>query len=349
MTTGNPGIDIAATGGTMRLLMRALLLFLCCGTTLAQDVHHYVFFAQERDRLTESSFIGLKALEGAQVKYTWRELEPQQDAYDFSSVRHDLAVLKANGKKLFVQIQDVSFDTNIILVPRYLRDDPQYHGGADKQFDFQGDDENHATAAGWVARRWDPAVSDRFHRLLLALGREFDGQVEGVNLAETAVEFGESGRWFPKGFTPAIYRDAVLTNMIFLKQAFPNSVVMLYANFMPGEWLPDDDHSYLRSVYQRAKELKVGVAGPDLLPYKPGQMRHSYPLIRQCAGIVPTGIAVQWGNYQFKNPKTDRQVSVAELAGFATEYLKVNYIFWCTQEPFYSAKLLPWLARRRSE
>jgi hypothetical protein len=326
--------------------MRALLLFLLCGTGLAQEVHHYVFFAKERTRLTEPSFVGLKSLEGAQLKYSWRELEPQQDAYDFGPVRHDLDVLKANGKRLFVQIQDVSFDANIVPVPKYLLEESQYHGGADKQYDFANDDEARATPAGWVARRWDPAVSERFHKLLLALGREFDGQVEGVNLAETAVEFGQTGRWYPSSFTPVIYRDAVLTNMAVLKRAFPKSVVMVYANFMPGEWLPDDDHSYLRSVYQRAKELNVGVAGPDLLPYKPGQMRHSYPLIRECAGVVPTGIAVQWGNYQYENPKTGRQVSIAELAGFATGYLKANYIFWCTQEPYYSDKLLPWLARR---
>jgi hypothetical protein len=327
-----------------KLGWRVFLTLAWCLSACADGVHHYVFFAQERDRLTEPSFIGLKALEGAQVKYTWRELEPQQDAYDFSPIRHDLEVLKANGKRLFVQVQDSTFDAKYINVPKYLLNDPRYHGGADKQFDFEGDDESHATPAGWVARRWDPEVSGRFHKLLLALGREFDGQVEGVNLAETAVSFGESGRWFPQGFTPAIYRDAVLSNMVVFKQAFPKSVVMVYANFMPGEWLPDNDHSYLRSVYQRAKELKVGVAGPDLLPYKPGQMHHSYPLIRECAGLVPTAIAVQEGNYQFKNPKTGRQVSIAELAGFATEYLEVKYIFWCTQEPFYSDKLLPWLA-----
>jgi hypothetical protein len=31
------------------------------------------------------------------------------------------------------------------------------------------------------------------------------------------------------------------------------------------------------------------------------------------------------------------------LVEFATKQLKVNYIFWCTQEPFYSEKLLPFL------
>ena len=118
-------------------------------------------------------------------------------------------------------------------------------------------------------------------------------------------------------------------------------------NFMPGEWLPGKDQSYLRSVYRRAKEMKVGVGGPDLLPYQPGQMSHCYPLIRDCAGKVPTGIAVQDGNYQHKKPKSAQPVTISGLVGFATEYLKVDYIFWCTQEPFYSQKLIPFLQEQR--
>jgi hypothetical protein len=326
-------------------LLTVSLLLSCVGAA-GQGVHQYVYFERAHERLTEPSFISVKVLEGAQVKYTWRELEPEKDAYDFSSIQHDLTVLKANGKKLFVQIQDVSFDAAFINVPKYLLSDPGYHGGADKQFEFSGDDDSGAKPSGWVSRRWDPEVGGRFHELLLALGKEFDGRVEGVNLPETAVDFGQTGRFFPKGFTPSAYRDAVLSNMTVLKQAFPKSVTMQYANFMPGEWLPEDDHSYLRSVYQRAQELKVGVGGPDLLPHKPGQMRHNYPLIRACAGVTPTGIAVQTGNYQFKDPKTGRQVSIEDLAGFAKDYLRVDYIFWSTQEPFYSEKLLPWLARR---
>jgi hypothetical protein len=181
----------------------------------------------------------------------------------------------------------------------------------------------------------------------LALGKQFDGKVEGINLPETAVSFGESGLLFPKGFSPAIYRDAVITNMTVLKRAFPKSVVMQYANFMPGEWLPETDASHLRSVYQHAKELRIGVGGPDLLPYKPGQMKHSYTLIRACADVTPTGIAVQEGNYEHQNPKTGQQVTIAELVRFATEYLKIDYIFWCNQEPFYSEKLIPFLQQTK--
>lgn len=50
-----------------------------------------------------------------------------------------------------------------------------------------------------------------------------------------------------------------------LKEAFPKSVVLVYDNFMPGEWLPREDQGYMRAVYQAAKKLKV-VGGHDLLP-----------------------------------------------------------------------------------
>ncbi len=125
-----------------------------------------------------------------------------EDGYYFTAIEHDLVLLSSKGKKLFVQLQDVSFDPGVVNVPRYLVDDPQYGGGADKQYSIKDDDEEHAVPEGWVARRWDPAVQQRFHKLLLALGKEFDGKVEGINLAETAVSFGESGRLFPKGFSP---------------------------------------------------------------------------------------------------------------------------------------------------
>ena len=114
---------------------------------------------------------------------------------------------------------------------------------------------------------------------------------------------------------------------------------------MPGEWRPTEDKGYLRAVYKAARELKVGVGGPDLLPYRPGQLKSSYPLIREAAGIVPVGIAVQDGNYEDQNPKTGERITISELLKFATEYLKVDYIFWCTQEPYYSEQLIPFLQR----
>lgn len=327
----------------------AAIVWICLLADVArgEPVRHYVFFARDRERISDASFLDTKAFEGAQLKYTWRELEPEKDRYEFDPIRHDLALLTSHGKKLFVQLQDVSFDVKIVNVPRYLTEHAQFNGGADKQFRIDGDDEASAVPEGWVARRWDPGVRERFHKLLFALGKDFDGKIEGINLPETAVSFGETGRLFPKGFTPQAYRDAVVLNMEALRRAFPKSLAMQYANFMPGEWLPGDDKSYLRSVYARAKDLKMAVGAPDLLPFRPGQMNHAYRMMHEFRADVPIGIAVQWGNYEHKNPKTGTQMSVSELTAFATDHLGVDYMFWCTQEPFYSEQVVTHLRSGR--
>lgn len=327
-----------------RFRRSVLLLLVCSAYVSAKPLHHYVFFGQDREKIRDTkSFLDTPAFEGAQVAYSWRQLEPGKDEYDFSLIREDLAFLTAHGKKLWIQVQDVTFSERWIPVPKYLTRDPQYHGGADRQYKYKDDDEEHATASGWTARRWDPAVQERFHKLLFALGKEFDGRIEGINFAESSVTFGESGRFHPKGYTPEIYRDALITNLKALKRAFPKSIALQYANFMPSEWRPSRDKGYLRAVYQAARESKVGVGGPDLLPYKPGQMGSSYSLIKEVAGTVPVGVAVQDGNYEHVNPRTGKRVTIAEQIEFATGYLKADYIFWCTEEPFYSNDLVPFM------
>ena len=313
-----------------------------------RPIHHYVFFGQDRDKIAAAStFFETRSIEGAQIAYSWRQLEPEKDVYDFRMIREDLGFLESKGKKLFVQLQDVTFSESRINVPLYLLRDPIYSGGASKQYEYEGDNEDQARVAGWMARRWDPAVQERFHKLLFALGKEFDGRIEGINFAESSVGVGTSGRLFPKGFSFEIYRDAIITNMKVLKRAFPKSVAMQYGNFMPGEWRPTNDKGYLRAVYEAAKESNVGVGGPDLMPYRPGQLGNSYPLIREAAGIVPTGVAVQDGNLAEVNPTTGKRVEVSELMKFATEYLKVDYVFWGTEEPYYSADVIPFLRRAK--
>jgi len=311
-------------------------------------LHHYVFFGQDREKLrTDSLFLRTREAEGAQVAYTWRQLEPEKDAYDFSRIREDLELLTARGKKLFVQLQDVSFNAARVNVPQYLVSHPIYNGGAAKQYEIRGDDEGTAVFAGWAARRWDPAVQERFHKLLFALGKEFDGRIEGINFAETSVTFGTSGRLFPPGFSFETYPAAIITNMKALKRAFPKSVAMQYGNFMPGEWRATNDKGYLRAVYRAAAEFNVAMGGPDLMPYRPGQVNTSYPLIREISEVVPTGLAVQDGNLAEVNPATGKRVTIAELVRYATENLGLDYLFWGTEEPYYSVEVIPFLRGTR--
>lgn len=328
----------------IRLFATFLFIVVAVPLIQAKPVRHYVFFGMDREKINDKLFLETDTFAGAQVAYSWNQLETAKDEYDFSLIREDLAFLSSKRKKLWIQIQDVSFSEQYVFVPRYLRKEPQYNGGADRQYEYKNGDEEHAAPAGWAARRWDPAVRERFQKLLFALGKEFDGRIEGINLAESSVDFGETGRLFPKGFTYEIYRDAVISNLQALKRAFPKSVALQYANFMPGDWR--NVRGYLREVYKAAQSAKVGVGGPDLLPYKPAQMNNSYGLIKDSAGIVPVGIAVQDGNYEHINPQTKKRVTIAEIIGFATDYLNADYIFWCIEEPYYSTELIPFMKSR---
>ena len=326
------------------IILIPLLILLSINTKSfpQSGMKHYIFFNVYRDRIHESSFLNTKQIEGAQLKYTWPELEPEKGNYNFDLIQNDLDFLTAHGKKLFIQVQDVSFDTSIVNIPGYILKDTIYHGGAAIQYEFN-EEKKEYTVEGLVARRWDKNVAERFHLLLTELGKRFDGKIAGINLPETDIGFG-SEEMYPEGYTDEKYRDAVKETMRALKNAFPNSVGIQYANFMHGEWLPYDDKGYLKSLFDYAKEIKLGMGGPDIKVYRKAQMNHSYKFIRECKGIIPTGVAVQWGNYDLINPKTNEQVTVPEIYKFGKDYLKLDYIFWSTQEPYYSESLLPFLS-----
>ncbi len=331
----------------------AIALFVVCGVAgpLRGDdgddprPRNYVFFGRERSRISEPGFLDNECVSGAQLKYTWRELEPERDRYDLRPLLDDLAYLSKHGKRLFVQIQDVSFSGEY-PVPDYLLTDSAFGGGAARKYEYEGDDESAAKFDGWVARRWDPAVRARFIKLLGVIGREVDGRIEGINLPETSVGFGESGRLHPAGFTYENYLEGVKAIMSAALSAFPRSRVIQYANFMPGEWLPWTDRGYLREVYAHAGRTGVGVGGPDLLPHRKGQRNHSYPLIAGRGPGVTAGVAVQDGNLDDMNSATGGRVTVPELHAFAKDSLRLDYIFWGTQEPFYSRDVLPFIRKQ---
>lgn len=201
------------------------MLSILLALALQTGPHHYVYFNLDRARIRDAPFLETPAIEGAQIKYTWRQLEPEAGVYDFSAIREDFQFLTEHKKKLFIQLQDVSFDSARINVPTYLMTDPQYHGGIAPQHEGAS-----RQNLGWVARRWDVAVQRRMHLIYHALGREFDGKIEGINLPETSLDFGDGTLPKPAGFSNAGYRDAVIENITALKRAFPKSAAMQYLN-----------------------------------------------------------------------------------------------------------------------
>ena len=260
------------------------------------SIKHFVYFARDREAIHNHPFLNIKRFVGAQIMYPWELLEPQKGNFDFSIIWEDYNYLKSHKKKLFIQLQDATFSPNYIGIPKYLLTD-EYNGGAIPQIAENGD------TVGWVAKRWNHKVQNRFSLLLQALGKEFDGKVEGINLQESSIDINLQDSSKGKNtdvdttFSPELYSKSIKINMLSLKKSFPKSTTMQYANFMPGEWFPWNDHGDLRSLYNYGEEIGVGLGGPDLMVLNKANLNDTVALMHESKFTVSLGIAIQDGNY----------------------------------------------------
>ena len=279
------------------------------------------------------SLLSRADIEGVQVVYSWKSLEPEKDHYDFSQIETDLKILDSAHKKLFVQIQDRFFRPQDKSVPTYLMQDPIYAGGITRQSDNPG--EGKSPGSGWVADQWNRNVQKRYQLLLFALGKQFDGRVYGVNLPESAVDI--DVRHHPAGFTCDEYFDAELENMKAAKAAFTKSYVVQYVNFWPCEW--NNDHNYMSRVFAFSLQHGIGMGGPDVVPYRKGQMANSYPFFHRYKGkLVLIAMAVQEPTLTYTNPATGKKFTKSEFRDFARDYLGANILFWSTSSLWLHSK-----------
>jgi hypothetical protein len=306
------------------------------------SIQHFVYFSRDRELIIDHPLLSHPMFKGAQIMYSWRELEPEKGKYDFSILKEDYEYLKKNDKKLFIQLQDVTFNPKNKPIPDYLLTN-EYDGGAVMGRNDDG------KPSGWIAKRWNKKVRERFALLLQALGKEFDGKIEGINLQETSIDANSKT---DSTFTDNGYVTGLMENMLAMKKAFPSSVTMIYANFMPGEWLPGNNKGYLRSIYQYGEKIGVGLGGPDLMVTRKGQLNHALAMMHEANYTVPLGIAVQDGNYigatgdiNEEQKKKAHQNIVPLLHAFAKDFLKINYMFWVNQEPYFKDDVLSCFSR----
>lgn len=272
-------------------------------------------------------------ISGVQVVYSWKSLEPEKDRFDFSLIESDLAEVEKRGKKLFLQIQDRFFEREHRHLPRYLLEDPRYGGGLAPQRDNPG--ENQPEGSGWVAMQWNPAVRERHQKLLSALARKFDGRVYGINLPETAADIDQQKDH--TGFSCDAYFDAEIANIRHARKVFRKSHVVQYANFWPCGW--NDENGYFSRFFELAERERIGAGGPDIVPYRPAQMKNSYRFLHRYKGRLSlVAMAVQEPTLTYTNPETNRPFTREEFVAFARDYLGVNVIFWSSSSPWLKAR-----------
>ncbi len=307
------------------------------------NIKHFVYFSRDRELVKNHLLLSHSRFNGAQIMYSWKDLEIEKNKYDFTIIKEDIEYLKKYNKKLFIQLQDATFNPDYNAVPNYLTTN-EYDGGAIMQYDENG------KADGWTTKRWNKKVQERFALFLMELGKAFDGKIEGINLQETAIAVTKQN---DSSFTELGYVQGLKANMLALKKAFPTSKTMIYANFIPGEWLPFDDKGYLKSIYKYGEEIGVGLGGPDLMVTRKGQLNHALAQMHEGQFTVPLGIAIQDGNYIGKTGSdldyaedddkgdTNRKNIVPMLHAFAKDFLKVDYMFWVNQKPYFEEDVLP--------
>ena len=270
-------------------------------------------------------------IDGVQIVYSWKSLEPEEGRYDFSAIERDLAVTDAAGKKLFVQVQDRFFLPAARNLPGYILSQPPYEGGLARQADNPG--EGRPVATGWAAKQWNPAVRARFQALLAALAERFDGRVFGVNLPETAIDLLDAE---DEHFDCDAYFEAELANAAFARAAFRRSHVVQYLNFWPCEW--NNDQGYMERFFAAAIERGIGAGGPDIVPWRRGQMANSYPFFNRHKAELPLiAMAVQEPTLTYSNPETGKAFTREEIVAFARDYLGVEVIFWTPEAPWLKA------------
>lgn len=315
-------------------------LVLLCSTTLCAAVSpevkwhpgHYVYVAHSQ---ITAEVLALPHFRGVQKIYTWREFEPEEGRYDFSTLKADLALARRHGRQLVMQFTHKSFEKGVRSVPDYLRG-AEYGGGV------------YVTVKGALNPvLWNSKVAERLDAVIVALGREFDRDpnLEAVNLPESAPNayLDKSPQAGVEQYTEQVYFEALKRQMTTMRQAFPNTVVIQYTNFPPNLLVALTDYE---------KEIGVGMGGPDVYPRKDAVSdpdKGVYRLYAKLAGTVPLGAAVQQSNYAaaYKkrsalsrgqtmmdgkpiviSPEDEIPIPVREHLNLAKGKLKLNYLFW---------------------
>lgn len=280
------------------------------------ELSNFIFIGGNYDHIDAyAKQIKIGSVDGVQIIYSWKLLEPKKDQYNFAPIETNLQYLAKFHKKLYIQLQDRSFVQQFKSVPDYLLT-AEYNNGASQQIDRI---DGKIVGSGWVAKQWNDKVRQRYQKLLIELAKKFDGRVEIIGFPETAIDVADSS------FSCDKYFLATQENMIFAKSVFHTTKVVQSINFLPCEW--NNDHNYMARLFSTAVAYKVGVGNPDLVPYNKHQMANSYPFLNKYGSQLPLVVAsFQKPDLKYKNPKTKKFYTQSEFREFAKNYLHASIL-----------------------
>lgn len=269
---------------------------------------HYVALMRGNDSQNTMASSIKAGVKGFMKRYTWRELEPSKNQYDFSEIVSDLDFLSSQGMHLVVMVEDKTF-VNEQPLPQYL---------AAKTVRNK--------SGGYTAVRWDSTIVNRMSALFEALGSRFDSNAyfEGIGIQESAPSLNDS-TLDSSAYTPEKYRDALIDVLSAGATGAPTSRMFWYMNFLPRK------QAYIADVANAVAPIGVVMGGPDVMPDQAALQRLTYPFYAQFSGKMPLFGQVEPICYSHLHTDTSfatKYWTMSELFHYARDNLDVNYMFW---------------------
>lgn len=273
---------------------------------------HYIAMNDWEGQEAMVEAIRQEGVRGVLERYPWIELEPSLDRYDFSRIESDLRLMERHGKQLIVRIEDKSFEPDVKPTPPYLWDEHTVPHG-----NWRG---------GYIAKRWEPRVTERLSALLQALGERFDDHphFEGITFEESATSF-NGAMQAAYDYSPERYRDETIRLLRNAREYFPTSQVFWSMNFLEG------GQAYIGEIAEAVIPLRIAMGGPDVLPDNEPLTRLTYPYYERFKDRMTLFASIQYTSYGHERttaPGPTRYWTMEELFLFARDRLHADYIFW---------------------
>ncbi|WP_439481852.1 hypothetical protein [Cyclobacterium plantarum] len=304
---------------TLSMAILLLILFSCQKGKNKSSIDkdnpgHYVAVGPHFD-LSEIKYLDEPNLQGVSKRYFWRTLEPEQDEYDFSSIKMDLDYCSKHNKQLIVFLCDRAFWIKG-AVPSYLREHEWENEGG-----------------GFSPIRWNPEFLNRFLAVGEAISDRFDTHpnFEGIAIQETAMDIPEDVL-LKYDYTPEKYQDALLSILNGFATSFSSSNVFWYQNGIQGS------NKLIRQIADSISHKEnIIMGGPDILPHRKW-LRHTYKIYGDYKGKIKLFCSAQDDSYH--HHKNDIQLSEAEpiheegyltmedIFLYARDEMHVQYLFW---------------------
>jgi hypothetical protein len=297
-------------------------LSVASGDEVKYNPGHYVALEVDAN-LAAFPYLNEPAIRGFNIRYTWADLEPEENRYEFSALRRDLAIAAKHGKQLVAFLTDKTFSARSPHpLPSYMRPYAMKN-----------------SSGGITPKKWDVRVIEREIALAHALAKDFEAQpnFEGIAWQESAPSIPRA-ELEPAGYTPELFRDCLIRLLVGSSEALPRSRVFWYQNFVPMKM------EYLREITVAVLPYRIVLGGPDILPYRTG-LKPSYDLYQEFQGKMKLSSSAQADSYRHHKDDTDNSkkgpfhqglrpihpdgyVTMQQIFEFGRDRLHLNYIFW---------------------